>query len=517
MSTEYKKNCNDATLQNGVKFDEEVVNKTESMLEEGKLGKGMRKRAGKPPSSALSVTDKALSRTSKLFDIDGDGELDGAEQAMRDMDTENRGFLTNEKVYEVMLGQMKLQQEVFGLKRMSLGLVFVVVLLSVAMLGSSFAAATLAKDTNVVNGSLVAKDGTGVVGTSAVAATFALGESAERRLQDTYVHDDGRIWITRLDAAEVWGKCKLGQSVFLQRSCGDGMLIVDVPICGGAMATLTRNMGNPDEPVYTYAQTSDTSIINCSASPCTVTFPLLTPACNNPNPMSPVILGGAGNYVILTKAGITNTPTAIITGNIGVSPIAAAALTGFGLSLDLGGQFSTSTELPGYQVHAASYGGAIKETLTTAVNAMQTAYTDAAGRTTTDASRNNLGAGTLNEKVLTPGVYTFSTDVGLTGNIHFQGSANDIFIIQIAGTLIQDANFRVILDDTTVGQPKAENIFWQVAGAVTMQAGAHMEGIILAKTAVTMGAGSSLNGRILAQTACTLLKGVEITEPARQE
>ncbi len=165
-------NCNDETLQNGVKFDEEVVNKTESMLEEGKLGKGMRKRAGKPPSSALSATDKALSRTSKLFDIDGDGELDGAEQAMRDMDTENRGFLTNEKVYEVMLGQMKLQQEVFSLKRMSLGLVFVVVLLSVAMLGSSFAAATLAKDTNVVNGSLMAKDGTGVVGTSAVAATF---------------------------------------------------------------------------------------------------------------------------------------------------------------------------------------------------------------------------------------------------------------------------------------------------------------------------------------------------------
>jgi hypothetical protein len=302
MTAENTKNYNDANLQDGNKFDEEVVNNTESMLEEGELGKGMRKRAGKHPS-ALSTTDKALSRTSKLYDIDGDGKLDGTEQAMRDMDTENRGFLTNEKVYEVMLGQMKLQKEVFGLKRMSLILVFVVFLLSLAMLGSSFAAATLAKDTNVVNGSLVAKDGTGVVGTSAVAATFAVGEdgpppSDERRLQDTYVHDNGHIWITRLDAAEVWAKCKLGQSVFLQRSCEDGTLIVGVQICAGAMMTLTRNTGNPDGPIYTYAQTSDTSTINCSAltsptSPCTVIFPSDTPACNNPNPMSPVILGGA--------------------------------------------------------------------------------------------------------------------------------------------------------------------------------------------------------------------------------
>ena len=44
-----------------------------------------------------------------------------------------------------------------------------------------------------------------------------------------------------------------------------------------------------------------------------------------------VNLGGAGAFVILTKSGITNVPTSTIIGNMGVSPIAATAITGFAL------------------------------------------------------------------------------------------------------------------------------------------------------------------------------------------
>lgn len=39
-----------------------------------------------------------LSVTSKAYDLDGDGKLNEAEQAMRDLDKSNRGFLTNDKV-----------------------------------------------------------------------------------------------------------------------------------------------------------------------------------------------------------------------------------------------------------------------------------------------------------------------------------------------------------------------------------------------------------------------------------
>jgi hypothetical protein len=45
--------------------------------------------------------------------------------------------------------------------------------------------------------------------------------------------------------------------------------------------------------------------------------------------MKPVLLGAAGSFAILTKAGIETVADSIITGNIGVSPIAGTAMTGF--------------------------------------------------------------------------------------------------------------------------------------------------------------------------------------------
>jgi hypothetical protein len=51
--------------------------------------------------------------------------------------------------------------------------------------------------------------------------------------------------------------------------------------------------------------------------------------------------------VILTKTGVSTVPDSVITGDIGVSPIAATAMTGFGLIMDSGGEFSTSSQLHG--------------------------------------------------------------------------------------------------------------------------------------------------------------------------
>jgi hypothetical protein len=113
---------------------------------------------------------------------------------------------------------------------------------------------------------------------------------------------------------------------------------------------------------------------------------------------------------------------------------------------------------------------------------------------------------------LTPGVYTFGSDVSIGGDITFEGTAgtgdgqgeSDIFIIQITGKLTQTANINVILSNGAL----AQNIFWQVAQEVVVGAGAHLEGIILAKTSVLFETGSSLNGRVLAQTACDLQKAI---------
>jgi hypothetical protein len=131
---------------------------------------------------------------------------------------------------------------------------------------------------------------------------------------------------------------------------------------------------------------------------------------------------------------------------------------------------------------------------------MQAAYTDAAGRTNPDEARKNIKGGLLADVTLTPGIYTFGTDVKITGDIYLRGNEDDVFIIQISGSLSQDAEKKVIL----VGGVQAKNVFWQVALSVTVGQGAHMEGVILGKTAVTFITGSSINGRVLTQTACAL-------------
>ena len=69
---------------------------------------------------------------------------------------------------------------------------------------------------------------------------------------------------------------------------------------------------------------------------------------------TPVNLGTAGNYVILTKTGITTTGTTQIVGDIAVSPVAATYITGFGLIADSSNVFSTSPVVTG-KIYAADY------------------------------------------------------------------------------------------------------------------------------------------------------------------
>jgi len=67
---------------------------------------------------------------------------------------------------------------------------------------------------------------------------------------------------------------------------------------------------------------------------------------------------------------------------------------------------------------------------------------------------------------------------------------------------------------TLAGGALAKNIFWQVAGAVTIGTNAHFEGVVLAKTMIAANTGASVNGRLLAQTAVTLQMNA-VTEPAK--
>jgi hypothetical protein len=213
-----------------------------------------------------------------------------------------------------------------------------------------------------------------------------------------------------------------------------------------------------------------------------------------------VLLGRANGFAILSKAGISSVPASNIVGDIAVSPITAEAMTGFSLQLDdATGEFSVSTQLTG-KAWGATYNAPTPGYLTTTIGDMEIAYTDAAGRVLTPDDFNNIGAGEIGGLTLTGGIYRFNTDVGITNDVTLFGGADDTWIFQISGNLVTAANKNVIL----AGGAQARNIFWQVAGEVTVGAGADISGIILGMTGVTFITGSSLTGRILAQTAVVL-------------
>lgn len=224
-----------------------------------------------------------------------------------------------------------------------------------------------------------------------------------------------------------------------------------------------------------------------------------TTSASAPVPLSAVNLGTAGNFVALAETAITTTGTTAITGDIGVSPAAASFITGFGLTMDSSNTFSTSALITG-KVFAADYTSPTPTNMTTAINDMMTAYTDAAGRTLPDATE--LGAGNIGGMTLVPGLYKWSTDVTIPTNVTLSGGATDIWIFQIAGDLNIASAKNVILS----GGALASNVFWQVGGPTGATLGTYstFNGNILSAKQVIVQTGATLNGRALAQTQITL-------------
>ena len=217
------------------------------------------------------------------------------------------------------------------------------------------------------------------------------------------------------------------------------------------------------------------------------------------NAQATVPLGLAGNYVVLSKTGVTNVYKTSITGDVGSSPITGAAI------------LVSCAEVTGniYSVDAAGPAPCAvidASRLTTSISDMETAYVDAAGRINPDFL--NLGAGDIGGKTLTPGLYKWTTSLLIPTDITIAGGPNDVFIFQVAGTL----NMSSAVNITLTGGAQAKNIFWQVAGAVTLGTTSHFEGIILGATGINLQTGASINGRLLAQTAVTLQMNT-VTKP----
>lgn len=214
-----------------------------------------------------------------------------------------------------------------------------------------------------------------------------------------------------------------------------------------------------------------------------------------------VRLGKAGTFAVLSKTGITDVYASAVTGNVGTSPITGAALllscsevTGTIFTVDAAGPSPCA-------VTDATF-------LTASIGDMEIAYNDASGRVSPDFTE--LGAGEIGGLTLRPGLYAWSSALLISKDVTLSGGPHDVWIFQVAGTMDQANAVRV----TLAGGAQPKNIFWQVAGAVTIGTTAHLEGVVLAKTLIAVNTGASVNGRLLAQTAVTLQMNA-ITQPAR--
>lgn len=212
---------------------------------------------------------------------------------------------------------------------------------------------------------------------------------------------------------------------------------------------------------------------------------------------APVVMGTAGNFVILAESAITNVPTSAVTGNVGLSP-------GTGAGIDL-----TCPEVTGTIFTVDDTGPACKVIdatgLTTAIGDKGTAYTDAQGRA---PDYTELGAGDIGGLNLGPATYKWGTGVLIPTDVTLTGGANDVWIFQIAQGLTVASGVQIIL----AGGALPQNIYWATFAAADIGTTAQFKGVILSQTSIAMKTGSSLDGRLFAGTAVTLDQN-RVTQP----
>jgi hypothetical protein len=259
------------------------------------------------------------------------------------------------------------------------------------------------------------------------------------------------------------------------------------------------------EPSTVYEATLTTDITDLAATgnalAADVTWNFTTGATVATGPTA-INLRTAANFAIMTGTGVTSAAkSAMITGNIGASGITGASITVACAELLGGSEMFTDDLEPSVSSACLS---ADKGAAATALADVLTAYVAASDPATTAAAGPpflELGAGTVTAQTLAPGVYTWAGNVSITQPITLDGSATDVWIFQIGGTLDTD---QII---TLAGGALAKNVFWRVAGAVALNTNAQFKGVVLAKT-------KAIEGRLLAQTAVTLDATNVVTEPA---
>ena len=228
-------------------------------------------------------------------------------------------------------------------------------------------------------------------------------------------------------------------------------------------------------------------------------FPLavIGALCGVPPALAIPILGSElDGFTVLGSATVTNVPTSVIGGNVGVwSSGGANAITGF---LSSPGVAVSDPQVTGGLVHAGTSTGSPNAQLAQAQ------------LITAIANLGSLGSGTLLTADLVgltilPGVYTVpagTTNLSGTVTLDGQGNANAVWVFQMTSTLITSPNSVVNVLNTGSGA----GVYWNVGSSATIDTDTTFMGNILALASISMNTGATdLCGRALAQTGAVTL------------
>jgi len=221
-----------------------------------------------------------LSFVSKKYDVDGDGKLDAAERAMRDMDKEGLGYLTNDKVYTIFQEQLRMQKQLLMAKRIIIFCATLLIILAAANVGASFVAANLAKDTSTNNNVLVVKENGEVVQVDAHNYVFAVSpEDSRRDLGALVAGSDCSAGLCKIEpdaeaALEILRLCKTGLPVILNLTSslfsadGTTEVLTVYHVCNyvGQEETITEN-SQRDGTVTNYNVTRSTASFEFQSNP----------------------------------------------------------------------------------------------------------------------------------------------------------------------------------------------------------------------------------------------------------
>jgi hypothetical protein len=190
----------------------------------------------------------------------------------------------------------------------------------------------------------------------------------------------------------------------------------------------------------------------------------------------PPDLRSATSFAVLGCTGVTSSGPTVVSGNVGACP--GAAVTGLApAAVKLGKVIDDDPVMRAAQKDAAA------------------ADSDLAGR----ACNRQWSAGPL-----APGVYCLDAPVALTETtlLDAAGNPDAVWIFKSAGALVTAEGTQVRI----IHGGHAANVYWQIAGSVTLGVETTFAGSILSHGRITLERGATLSGRVLALSGAVSLE-----------